>query len=82
MEYLPVLAYILPAEPRRRQATLSLARRVLEARHLLQSKITGTEQHQALHLKSQLSFASVAKNLMTDLDQLSRQPTGEIFLEY
>jgi len=35
--HLPILAGILPAELRRKRATLSVARRVMEPAHLLRS---------------------------------------------
>ena len=43
MNYLQVLASILIAELRRRQATISLARRDLKPKQLLRSKITGPQ---------------------------------------
>ena len=45
--YLTVLAGIPPAELRRRQATLTLARRVLEPNHLLHHKIISPELRQS-----------------------------------
>ena len=51
-DYLPVLAGIPPAQLRRRQATLRLARRALEPSHLLHQKITSSVSRQSHRLKS------------------------------
>ena len=67
---LPVLACILPAELHQKQAILFPARRVLEPKHLLYSKITGSEQRLTRRLKSRHSFVLAAEDLMSNLDQL------------
>ena len=54
--YLTILAGIPPAELRRRQATLTLARKALLPNHLIHHKITSPELKQSRRLKSRHSF--------------------------
>ena len=51
-EFPPVYADIPPAELRRRQATLRLARRALDPNHQLSHKVTSPELKQSQRLKS------------------------------
>ena len=77
-ECLPVLAGILPAKLCRIQATLFLARRALEPRHLLQTtpkQDHGPEQRHTRLLKSRQPFVVAAKDLMSNLDQLDIKTT-------
>ena len=68
--YLTVLAGIPCAELCRKQATLTLARRVLEPNHLLHHKITSSELEQSRRLKSKHSFVPAALKLLSNLNQL------------
>ena len=71
-DYLTVLAGIPPAELRRRQATLTLARRALEPNHLLHHKIISSELRQSRRLKSRHSFVPAARELgqLSNFNQL------------
>ena len=69
-DYLTVLAGIPPAELRRRQATLTLARRALEPNHLLHHKIISPELRQSRRLKSRHPFVPAARELLSNLNQL------------
>ena len=70
MAYPTVLADIPPAELRRRQATLTLARRALEPNHLLYHEIISPKLSQSRHLKSRPTFALTAKELLSNFNQL------------
>ena len=69
-DYLTVLAGIPPAELRRRQATLTLARRALEPNHLLHHKIISPELRQSRRLKSRHPFVPASRELLPNLNQL------------
>ena len=69
-DYLTVLAGIPPAELRRRQATLTLARRALEPNHL-HHKIISPEQRQSRRLKLRHPF--YARRQRTTIQS---QPSG------
>ena len=69
-DYLTVLAGIPPAELRRRQATLTLARRAMEPNHLLHHKIISPELKQSRRLKSRHPFVPAARELLSNLNQL------------
>ena len=69
-DYLTVLAGIPPAELRRRQATLTLARRALEPNHLPHHKIISPELRQSRRLKSRHPFVPAARELLSNLNQL------------
>ena len=69
-DYLTVLAGIPPAEVRRRQATLTLARRALEPNYLLHHKIISPELKQSRRLKSRHPFVPADRELLFDLNQL------------
>ena len=69
-DYLTILAGIPPAELRRRQATVTLARRALEPNHLLHYKIISPELRQSRRLKSRHSFVPAARELQSNLNQL------------
>ena len=68
--YLTVLAGIPPVELRRREATLTLACRVLESNHLLHHKIIRPELRQSRRLKSRHPFVPAARELLSNLNQL------------
>ena len=68
-DYLTFLAGIPPAELRRRQATLTLARRDLEPNHLLHHKIISPER-QSWRLKSTHPFVPASRELLSNLNQL------------
>ena len=68
----PVLAGIHPAELRRRRATLSLARRAMEPRHLLHSALTCPPGAYAQPLKSRRSFVPAAQQLFGSSDKNNR----------
>ena len=68
--YLTVLAGIPPAELRRRQGTLTLARRALEPNHLLHHKIISPELRQSRRLNSRHLFVPAARELLPNLNQL------------
>ena len=67
---LTVLAGIPPAELRRKQATLTLARRTLEANHFLHHKIIIPELRQFRRLNSRHPFVPAARELLSNLNQL------------
>ena len=69
-DYLTVLAGISPAELRRRQATLTLARRSLQPNHVLHHKIISPELRQSRRLKSRHPFVPAARELLSNLNQL------------
>ena len=74
-DYLTVLAGIPPAELRRRQAALTLARRALEPNHLLHHKIISPELRQSWRLKSRHPFVPAARKLLSNLNQLDIRVT-------
>ena len=65
-----VLAGIPPAELRRRQAILTLARRALEPNHFFHHKIISKELRQSRGLKSRRSFVPATRELLSNLNQL------------
>ena len=69
-DYQTILAGTPPAELRRRQATLTLARRALEPNHLLHHKIISPELRQSRRLKSRHPFVPAARKLLSNLNQL------------
>ena len=69
-DYLAVLAGIPSVELRRRQATLTLARRALKPYHLLHHKIISPELRQSRRLKSKHSFVLATRELLSNLNQL------------
>ena len=69
-DYPAVLAGIPPAELRRRQATLTLARRALEPNHLLHHKIISSELRRSQRLKSRHPFVPAAREPLSNLNQL------------
>ena len=69
-DYLTVFAGIPPAELRRRQATLTLARGALEPNHLLYHMIISPELRQPRRLKSRHFFVSAAREQIFNLNQL------------
>jgi len=62
---LPILAGIQPADFRRNGATLSLARRAMEPRHLLHSALTCPPNGNARRLKSRHTFVPAAQQLIS-----------------
>jgi len=62
---LPILAGIQPAELRRNGATLPLARRGMEPRHLLHSALTRPSSTNAWRLKSRHPFVPAAQQLIS-----------------
>ena len=66
-----VLAVIPPAELRRRQVTLTLARQALEPNHLLHHKITTHQPRTRTisHLKSRHSFVPAVRELLSNPNQ-------------
>jgi len=62
---LPILAGIQPAELRRNEATLSLARRAMEPGHLLHSGVTRPSSANARRLKSRHPFVPAAQYLIS-----------------
>ena len=68
---LTVLAGIPPAELRRGQATLILARRSLEPNHLFHHKITSPELKQSWRLKPRHTFVPAARELLSNLNHLN-----------
>ena len=68
--YVTVLAGIPPAELRRRQATLTLARRALEPNHLLHHQFIIPELKQSRCLKSRHPFVPATRELLSNLNQL------------
>ena len=68
---LPILAGIQPAELRRNEATLSLARRAMEPGHLLHSTLTSPSSADARRLKSRHPFVPAAQHLISSSDNNS-----------
>jgi len=62
---LPILAGIQAAELRRSRATLSLARRAMEPRHLLHSALNRPSSADARRLKSRHPFVPAAQQLIS-----------------
>jgi len=65
---LPILAGIQPAELCSNGATLSLAHRAMEPRHLLHPVLTGPSSANALRLKSRHPFVPAAQHLIISSD--------------
>jgi len=75
---LPVLAGIQPAELRRNGATLSLARRAMEPRHLLHSALTCSSSAVARRLKSRHPFVLSAQQPISLSDNNNIRRSGRI----
>ena len=65
---LPILAGIQPAELRRSGVTLSVARRAMEAGHLLHSALARPSSADARRLKSMHPFVPTAQQLISSSD--------------
>ena len=69
---LPILTGIQPAELRRKEATLSLARRPMVPGHLLHSGLSCPSKGNARHLKSRHPFVPAAQQLISSSDDNNR----------
>jgi len=70
---LPIHAGIQPAELRRIEATLSLARRAMEPAHLLHSTLTRPSSANARRLRSRRPFVPAAQQLIGSSDVRAAQ---------